>query len=120
MSLAGGILASPFLDLRYAGFALPLACLLALVRRKLGLLAVGLVGAVLATAPGSGGPPVVADDGLPHRVTARLITPPTSQGDGVYFIAEILVVDRVPIRSAPVARKMCWHSKAIPIARNQL
>lgn len=99
LCLVAGILGAPYLDLRYAAVWLPLTFLVAWLRPKLALIAIGLGGAILASLHQPAGQLAIRDDGLPRRVLLRLGTAPAAQGDGAYFLADVLEADDTPVSS---------------------
>ena len=106
LSLTAGILASPFLDTRFAPGLIALACLLALARPKLALVALALVGAILGNASRRPPPVTIEDDGLPRRVALRLLGPPEPRANGISFVADVLAVDGTPV--GPGRTRLAW------------
>lgn len=106
LCLIAGILASPYLDTRYAPVSILVVCLIAWRRPALIFVAVVLGGAVLGNHHLSRVPPAIDDDGLARRVTLTLAKPPESQGGAVYFLADILAVDGAPVASGRA--RLAW------------
>lgn len=91
-----GIVASPFVDVRYVPAALALALPIGLARPKLILIAVFLGGILLGNP--SVGPSLVPDAAPPaNRVSMELTTRPQIEGDAVYLLGDVLEVDGEPV-----------------------
>ena len=96
VALIVGILLSPCLDPVSVWISLPLAILISFAKRWCALIAVGLVGASIASL--EPGPPPELRDATAARVIGSLTKAPEWRGLGVYLDLQLQSIDALPYR----------------------
>ena len=94
IALLAGILASPYLDLTYVWITFPVTVLIAIARVRYALLAVVLLGVLLASRQEIR-PQAIPDDGYAVRVVATVDGAPKYRAPGYYLNVHILSVGEV-------------------------